>query len=172
MDTCTFLACNGSKPNFSLLRTWLILGFLAAGAYTVYAVRKAATQFSFKIVGYGKPTVAGPVLTIPFVVALHNPAAVRINLDWIRADLFILKGGQWVPSAHVDQALSVPAGDSQVVITASTNLGNIFGGNFIYTVTALAEAFSNKLQVRIELKGMYGGVTIPTQVFTETLQIV
>jgi len=154
------------------LRALLIFGVIAAGGVYAYTyLKKAAATFSVKVVGYGKPTIAGPVITIPFVVALHNPSPVPVNVDWVRADLYMMKGGQWVPAARVDQPLSVASGDSRVTIAASANLSNIFGGNVAYTVTAIAEALSNKLQIRIDLTARYSGVQVPTQTFTQTLQI-
>ncbi len=153
------------------LKFGLIAGIVALGVWGWDLVRKAATQFTVRIVAYGTPTVANWIITIPLVIEVNNPAPLTANVDQVVADLYVMKSGQWTAAAHVDQPLRVPAGLSRQIVTAQVNIVNIFGGNVFATFATFGDAINNRLQIKADVTAIYAGVTLPMQSFTDTVAI-
>lgn len=130
------------------MKTIVKIGIIAGLAYLVVwgigAAKTAASKFHFDITGYGKPSMSNWVLTVPITVTINNPTPLPVNADRVVADLYILKGNQWVPAAHLDQAVTVPPGETQQIFNANANIASIFGGNVFSTLSALLAAYNNK----------------------------
>lgn len=143
----------------------------ALGWFVVDAAKKAAAQFSVRVVAFSTPSLSSGILTVPLVAEVHNPSTLAVNVDRVVADLYILKSNQWIAAGHVDQPISVPAGDSRQVVYAQANLKNIFGGNIFFTAETIAATLSNQLKIKVDVTGSYAGVPIPKQSFTDTVHI-
>lgn len=144
-----------------------VLGFLAVG----YA-KRAANAFSFSVVRYGAPVLNGTYLQLPVVVSVKNPTPLPVNLDNVHADVYILKDGQWIKVAVVDEPISAPAGVTNQTLTPRFDLNAIFGGgaSSIYNLinTALT---TKKFSVRTDITVQYGQIKVPTQSFTNEIAL-
>ncbi len=155
----------------SLLKYGLFAGIVVAGVWVWDLAKKAATQFSVRIVAYGTPAMSSWILTVPLVFEIRNPSPVSVNIDRAIADLYIMKGSQWVAAGHVDQPLRVPAGQSRQIVNAQANLIKIFGGNILSTLETFGAAINNQLKIKVDVTPIYAGITLPTQSFTDTVSI-
>lgn len=155
----------------ALLKYGLIAGIITVGVWGWGLAKNAITQFSVRVVAYGTPTLSSWILTIPLVVEVRNPSPVTANIDRAIADLYIMKGTQWVSAGHADQPLRVPAGESRQIVYAQANLATIFGGNIFSTLETFGAAINNKLKIKVDVTAIYAGIPLPMQSFTDTVSI-
>jgi len=142
----------------------LVLGYKAA--------MKAANDFTFEVIGYGKPTLQSTELSVPLKVLANNPTSLPINIDQLDGDVYLNKAGTWVLAAQVNQPVSLQPGKQEVWVYPRLNLQNVFGGDIIQTLQAIAQIQSTKkIDIRADIGGQYGVITIPKQSFTETLDL-
>jgi hypothetical protein len=143
---------------------------LAVAYWAVNAVKKAANAFSLDIVGYGMPRMSGFILTVPLQVKFTNPTSIPLKVDQLVADVYVLKGTQFVQAAQINQPVSVPAGDTVQTIIANLDLRAIFGGNLIDTAQFISQIISAKvLSIRTTVTAYYSGISLPAQTFTNEL---
>lgn len=145
--------------------TILILGGVAGLAFWVYtAAKRAITDFTFDIVGYGKPSLNGFMLSVPLSIRFKNPTPLKINVDNMLAEIYVRKGDSYVKAATINQPILIPSGESTQTITPSLDIKSIFGGNLLDTATAIASIVNGKkVFVRTDVTITYKGVTIPKQ---------
>lgn len=142
----------------------LVLGYKFA--------KKAIDGFSFEITGYGRPTISGYELAVPLKVQTTNPTSLPINVDRLDADIYLNKMGNWVLAGQVSQPVAMQPGTSEEWLYPRVNLQNVFGGDVIQTLSALAELQrTKKLELRADVGAQYGAVSIPKQSFTQTVDI-
>lgn len=142
----------------------LVLGYKAA--------KKAANDFSFEVTGYGRPTLQSTELSVPLKLRAHNPTSLPINIDLLDGDVYLNKAGSWVLAAQIQQPVSLQPGTQEIWVHPRLNLQNVFGGNLIQTLQAIAQLQqTKKLQIRADVGGKYGVLTIPKQSFTETIDL-
>lgn len=132
--------------------------------------KQIASQFGFKVVGYGTPSLDGTTINLPVELQFNNPTPASINIDNVDAKIYMNKNG-WILAATVSQPVTLPAGLNTVTIKAKIELGKILGGNILDTLTAAAAIIAQKfLQVKTELNVTYAGATFPTQTFTQNIE--
>lgn len=147
------------------LKVGIGVGLLAAlAAWGVSAAKKVAANFTFDLVGFGKPTLKNFMLTVPTQVRFNNPTSLAINLDNITVDLYVLKNSTFVKAARISQSLTIPAGVSVQPLYPEINIKNLFGGDIMDTILAASNALTTKfITVKAEVRITYNGVNLPTQ---------
>jgi len=155
------------------MKNLLVIGafglIIGLGAWAYRTGQKLANDFSFKALGFGKPSISKGYLTVPVLVELNNPTPLAVNLDALLIDLYLQKGNDWVKAATVNQALQAPAGISQQALFPIINLKQIFGGDLLNTLQTLQQSLSNRsVTIKAEITGRYAGITIPKQFVNPT----
>lgn len=134
--------------------------------------KAAVAGFSFDIVGYGLPTLKGLMLTVPLQVQFQNPSPFPINIDNLLADLYVLKGDQYVKAGRVSQAVRIGAGKSEQTVYPTIDLAALFGGNILSTISAIRDALNMRtIKTRADVTVTYGHLTIGPKTFTDELVI-
>lgn len=156
------------------MNTIVKIGLVAGIGYLlVWGAKKAQNvlnQFTFDVVGYGRPSLSGMIITVPLQIRFSNPTSVPIVLDRFTTDMYINKNGQYVPAAKLDQALTVPAGVSTQWIMPQANLQSIFSGSLIDNLTSIqAILLTKKLTIRSDIAGVFKGIPLPMQSITSDL---
>ncbi len=145
-------------------------GAIGAIFWGVTAAQKALKDFQFDLVGYGKPTIKNLMLTVPLQIRFKNPTPIPISIDQLIADIFLLKGSEFVPAAKINQPVVIEPGESFQVITPVLNLQAVFGGNIFDTLKAAAIIAANRtVTLRTDVIAIYKGVSLPDQSITNTL---
>ncbi len=122
------------------------------------------TDFTFDIIGYGKPSLSNYVLSVPLSIRFKNPTPFKINVDNLLAEIFVLKGNEYVKAATINQPIIIESGESTQVITPSIDIKSIFAGNIADTLAAVANIIAGKkVFIRTDITITYKGVTIPKQ---------
>ena len=147
----------------------VIIGLVVWGSKVAI---KTLSLFQFDIVGYGKPTLAGQLLTIPLQIHYKNPTPIPIHLDRLKAEIYLDKNGTFIQAATVDQPVTLQPGESVQWLTPILNLQNVFGGNFLTTLAALQQILQNKkLTIRTDAIAVYKGVALPQQSFINEIDL-
>ncbi|MFO0414915.1 MAG: hypothetical protein ACK52I_22305 [Pseudomonadota bacterium] len=146
---------------------------IGVGAWAYRTGQKIANEFTFKPLGFGKPSISKGYLTVPVLIELVNPSPVAINLDGLLIDLYLQKGSQWVKAATVNQAISVPSGVSQQSVFPIINLKQVFGGDLLNTLNTIQQSLSTRsFTIKAEITGRYAGIIIPTQsIAAQTIKV-
>jgi hypothetical protein len=155
------------------LNTFLKIGIGAALVGGVlYGVKKAheyINTFRAEVSRYGIPTINQAIVYLPIAVKFNNPTTLSVHINDIVADVFILKNNAYVQAARVNQALTIPPGVSEQVITAAINLKNILGGNILNFAANLINTKS--LQIRTDVHVNYLGIPLPKQTFSNKVDL-
>lgn len=147
----------------------VIIGLVMWGAK---AAQKTLSAFQFDVVGYGRPTLTGAMLTVPLQLRFKNPTSLPILIDRLYADVYLLKNNEFVQAARVNDPVNIPPGESNQWAYPVINIQNIFGGDVIATLTAVQQILaSKKLTVRTKAIAVYKGITLPEQTFTNQIDI-
>lgn len=146
-----------------------IIGLVVWGAK---AAQRTLSDFQFDVVGYGKPSLIGSLLTVPLQMRYKNPTPLPISVDRLTADIFLLKNNQFIQAANINQPVSIPPGESNQWVYPTLNLQNIFGGDLTTTLVAIQQILaSKKLTIRTDAIAEYKGITLPKQSFTNQVDI-
>lgn len=146
-----------------------LIGLLYLGAK---AAKNAIANFSFNITGYRTPKLSGTKLTIPLEVTFTNPTPLPINIDKLVADIYMDKNGSWVKAAQIAQPVAIAPGTSMQVISPVVDLKSILSGNLIDNINALDTLVNTrKVKVRGDVTAVYQGVTLPSQSFTNEIEV-
>lgn len=139
----------------------------------VKEVKKKLANFSFEVVGYGKPSLSGNLLTVPLKVRFNNPTPLPINIDNLLANIYLLKNNQFVYAAQVNQPVSMPTGIGETMLYPVIDIKSLFGGDLISTLTFINSTLNTtkKLTVRTDVTTTYKGVPLPSQSFTNTIDL-
>ncbi|HMG94342.1 MAG TPA: hypothetical protein VK589_29985 [Chryseolinea sp.] len=149
-----------------------VAALVAIVVWGVNAAKKAIADFQFDIVAYGKPTLSGMMLTVPLQIKFNNPTPLPISIDKFVADVYIDKNNVFVPGARIDQPISIPPGESTQWAFPVLNLPGIFGGNAAETAIFLSKIIATKtIKLRSDLNAVYKGISLPSQSFTNTVNI-
>lgn len=142
-----------------------LLAALGAGAAYLYrSTKQVISDFTYDVVGFGKPSVSKMVLTVPVQIRFRNPAIIPVNIDRLMVDLYVLKNSTFVHAGKIDQTLSIPRGESIQMVYPQVDLASIFKGNIFDTVLSVADVISNRrVTVKADINFSYKGVSIPTQ---------
>lgn len=139
--------------------------------YVLYQeVLRAIKNFQFKIIGYGLPKRSGWLVIMPIQFEFVNPTKLDIVIDNLMVDIFIYKSGAWVQVAKVNQPITIGAGTSRQIISASLDFSNIFSGNLLDTVASVFR--SSKIDVYSEVTARFKGITLPKQKFQQAVSII
>lgn len=156
----------------SLTKVGIAAGAVALLVWGYKASKKAIGDFTFEVVGWGKPTLSGTNLTVPLQIKYNNPTPLPINVDRIQGDIYLLKGGTFVKAAVVDQPVSLQPGVSLQWINPVLNLKNVFGGDALSTLVAMTDMWrTRKMTLRSDVGATYGAITIPKQSFTNVIDL-
>jgi hypothetical protein len=135
-------------------------------------LKKLLSDFQIDITGYGKPTLNGPVLTVPLQLKFTNPTPLPITLDSFVADVYLEKNGQFIPAAKINQPISIQPGVTTQWLLPAVDLQKIFGGSLLNTLTAAQQIIvTKKFKIRSDVSAVYHGVPIPDQSFTNVIDI-
>lgn len=149
-----------------------VAALVAIVAWGVNAAKKAIADFQVDVVGYGKPTLSGMMLSVPLQLKFTNPTPLPITIDKLVGDVYIDKNNIFVPAARIDQPVSIPPGQSIQWAYPVVNLTGIFGGNAAETAIFLRKLLASKtIKIRSDVTAIYKGITLPLQSFTNTVDI-
>lgn len=152
-----------------------VVGVAALAAIVVWgfnAAKKAIADFQFDVTGYGKPTLSGMMLTVPLQVKFTNPTPIPITVEKFIGDVYIDKNNVFVPAARIEQPVAIPPGVSVQWIYPVINIPGIFGGNVAETAIFLSKILATKIiRIRSDISAVYKGISLPSQSFTNTVDI-
>jgi len=150
----------------------LVAGLIALLLWGAKAAQRAASNFQFDIVGYGKPALAGTFLTVPLQIKYTNPTSIPIVLDQLIGDIYINKNGTFVLAAKVNQPVSIQPGTSIQWLSPTLDLQNVFGGNLLNTLSAFQQILTNKqITLRSDITAIFKGIALPKQTFTNEIAL-
>ena len=168
--TIAYIKCLEALNSFT--KIGIAAAVIALLVWGSNVARKTLSLFQFDIVGYGKPTLAGQLLTVPLQIRYKNPTPLPINVDRLSADIYLDKNGTFVKAATVDQPVTLQPGESIQWLMPVLNLQNVFGGNFLNTLAAMQQILqSKKLTIRTDAIAVYKGVAVPQQSFTNEIDL-
>jgi len=155
------------------MSTVVKLGIAAAFAGLVYLGwnkgKALISAFTFDISKYGVPQIKNSILYVPVYVHFKNPSTIPLNIDQLYADIFLFKGNQFQKVGQVSQPLTIPPGESDQVIMPMVKLSDLFGGNIFSTLQNIFA--TRKVSIRTDVTITYAGVTLPTQSFTNDIDL-
>ncbi|MGL6121679.1 MAG: hypothetical protein ACRC1W_01320 [Shewanella sp.] len=163
---------NAWKHLNTITKLGIAAGVIALVVWGAKAAQKTLSAFQFDIVGYGKPSLLGTMLTVPFQIRYKNPTPLPISVDQLTADIYLNKNGTFVQAARVNQPVTLQPGESTQWLSPTLNLENVFGGNFLNTLAAIQHVLlSKKLTIRTDAIAVFKGVALPSQSFTNTIDL-
>lgn len=146
-----------------------VVGLLVWGAK---AAEDAIKSFKFDVVGYGKPTFKGMVVTVPLEIKFSNPTPVPIHVDRLIADVYLDKNGSWALAAKLNEVVNIVPGTSSQWIFPTADLASILGGSLINTLTTAQQMYTNKkMRIRSDVTVIYKGVALPQQSFINEISL-
>lgn len=155
-----------------MLKLGIAAGLIGVVVWGSKSIQEAISKFKFDVVGYGRPTLSGMVITIPLQIKFKNPTPLPIAIDRLIVDAYIDKNGTFVPAAKLDGPVTIPPGDSTQWIMPAANLQSIFGGTFLNTVAAAQQIIQRKiLTIRSDVTVTIKGVTLPQQSITNDVKL-
>jgi hypothetical protein len=154
------------------LKIGIVGGLIALVVWGTKAAKDALAKFTYDIAGFGKPSISNYRISVPIQIRFNNPTPIPINADQLIADIYLLKNNAYVIAARVNQPVSIPAGISVQTIVPVLDLKSIFGGNLFSTLTAIQQFLSSKsVTIKAEVVAVYMGVSLPKQVFEQTVPV-
>jgi hypothetical protein len=112
------------------------------------------------------------VITVPLQIKFSNPTPVPIAIERLIADVYLEKNGQFVPAAKVNEAVSIPSGESTQWLMPTADLQSIFGGNLLNTLVSAGQVYQNqKLRIRSDVTLVVKGISLPMQSITNDVKL-
>lgn len=128
-------------------------GLLYAAAFSA---KRLMDGLTYKVVGFGVPSISNAVLTLPVIIRFNNSAPVNVPVDRLSITLSYLRGNTFIPSANVDQSnVILKPGTQDITVTPQLNIASLFSNILDTLKTYISNnALSIKADVLITIKGI------------------
>ena len=144
------------------LLLWLIP--VTAIGYLIVKGTEAANQVSYKIKGYGSPSVKFPFVTIPVTVEFNNPLPASIPIEKFIAVISYKNGDTFQNGGTITQDnFELPPGKNTIVVDATISVADLSKNLFQTISTVLKKKLITvKTDATVTIKGVQANQSFTT----------
>lgn len=139
---------------------------------TTQKLSQWASKITYKIISIGSPIISAGKATLPLRVSISSPSILYVPIQDIKASIFYLKNGMWVPFARANSgAFELTQGTIEKTIYPVLDLSKLTGlvNQNIATVLNFLTQKSELLTIKCDVVINIQGVDLPTQSFQQKI---